>query len=138
MPTSERIFQELKAALREAATKPHELRRRRGTLRLAVIANLNELLALRDAGYSDVEIAEIFRTTGFAISAGTLKTYVNSERAARLGPRRSANSRILQKTFAGVGTTATNPRASEVAPKGAGTNEGARMALRHRLSDDDV
>jgi hypothetical protein len=140
MDTNERDFAGLSAALKKAATEPpREPRRRRGTIKAAVRANLEGLLALRDSGYADAEIADIFRAKGFPVSAATLRTYIVAERAARRDPPTDSGS---QTQGAKRSVRAQRPTAEHVLPSVQAARPskptGGDVKLGHRLNDDDV
>ncbi len=147
-------MEELRAALKEArASSPREPRKRHGAIRKAVAANLDDLLAMREEGFSEAEIATIFRAKGFVVTAGTLKTYINALRMEKNGPQRAPRTEATPKAKKGtapekrVGKVAAAGRAvvgqgvgtpSENATRTAATGgpTKASKALGHRLDDD--
>jgi hypothetical protein len=77
---------DLFAAVREALAAPPKIANRRsGGVRGLVGEMLPDLLKLREHGYTDMEIADIFRRKGFKVAASTLKNYINEARAAQSG-----------------------------------------------------
>ena len=137
MPPPGADFDALSAALKQAReTAPREPRRRHGVIRAAVIANIDDLLALRDAGYSDAEIADIFRDKGFKVAGGTLKSYINAERAAKLGPQRAAKAtRGHGATKGSAAPAVKTARPSQTATRPAGSGK-VRTALSHKPNED--
>ena len=76
------------------------------------MANLDDLLALREQLYTDAEIADIFRAQGFTVTAGTLKTYINSLRAEKHGVKRTPRKAGRPR----AGKAATGTSADDIAP----------------------
>lgn len=141
MPTSDKesgLSAALKAAL---AAEPPEPKRRHGAIRAAVIAHFDDLMALRAKGWSDASIAEIFKVEGLNASTGTIKTYLNAERAARHGPSRPARRRLRNTAKATAASPVAAPatgkaRPSETAARSAPTGDAGRNPTTHKLNED--
>ncbi len=145
MKAIDKKMEDLRAALKEArASSPREPRKRHGAIRQAVAANLDDLLAMREEGFSEAEIATIFRAKGFVVTAGTLKTYLNALRVEKNGPQRlpriDATPKAKKRTASGrkVGRVAAAGKPSENAVRLAAADGPtiASKALGHRLDDD--
>ncbi len=76
----------LRSALRSAPRKKGA--RSRSPLKAAVAQLLPDLLAFRAKGYTSAELAEIMRSNGFVIAAGTLNKYINEARASPVNRRK--------------------------------------------------
>lgn len=134
----------LRSALRSAPKK--RARRSRGPLKAAVAQLLPDLLAFRAKGYSGVELAEIMREHGFAITARTLTKYIAELRSDRVRKKKAAPVKAEPKTA----TVSSRPQPAKeeraIAPRPsffvakplAAPRRSATEVLGHRFDDNDV